>query len=184
MTDPLERYRWLVAAIFALPLLIGIGFLLNDRLSGPEPLEINMGDVPLGEIRVYVTGAVQQPGVYPLQEGDRWIDAVEAAGGPTADANLTAINLALRARDEDQIVVPRQGETAFAGIGQPPLIDINTASETALETLPGIGQVRAGNIATSRTSDGPFADIDELLTRELIPRSVFDDIRELITAGP
>ncbi len=66
MTDPLERYRWLVAAIFALPLLIGIGFLLNDRLSGPEPLEINMGDVPLGEIRVYVTGAVQQPGVYPL----------------------------------------------------------------------------------------------------------------------
>ena len=184
MAEQLERYRWLVVALFAVPLLIGIGFLLNDRLSGPQPLEINTGDIPLGEIRVYITGAVQQPGVYPLQEGDRWIDALEAAGGPSEDADLTVVNLARRANDEDQIVVPRQDEVAVSGASQSPLIDINTASEAELISLPGIGEVRAGRIIQSRTADGPFAATDELIERELIPRSVYEDIIPLITVGP
>lgn len=183
MAEQLERYRWLIVAIFAVPLLVGIGFLLRDRLSGPEPLEINMGGVPLGEIRVYVTGAVHNPGVYPLQDGDRWIDALEAAGGPSQDADLTAINLARRAQDEDQIVVPRQSQAAVSGISQPPLIDINTASAAELISLPGIGEVRAGRIIDSRTRDGPFAAIEELLERDLVPRSVYGDIQDLITVG-
>ncbi len=69
--DQLERYRWLVVALFAVPLLVGIGFLLHDRLSAPEPLQINSEGFPTGDLRVYITGAVQQPGVYPLQDGDR-----------------------------------------------------------------------------------------------------------------
>ena len=185
MTEPLERYRWLVVALFAVPLLVGIGFLLSDRLSGPEPLEINMGGVPMGEIRVYVTGAVQRPGVYPLQEGDRWIDALEAAGGPTADADLTRVNLARRAQDEDQVVVPRHGEASVSATDQSPPININTASQAELESLPGIGEVRATAILRSRTTDGPFADIEELLTRNLgIPESVYEKIASLITVGP
>lgn len=182
--DSLERFRWPVVFLLAVPLLIGIGFLIRDRLLSPEPLEINMGDVPAREIRVYVTGAVRQPGVYPLSPGDRWIDALEAAGGPTEDADLTAINLARRARDEDQIVVPRRGETAVSGAVRPPLIDINAASEAELMNLPGIGEVRARRIVRSRTSDGPFRRTEELVERGLIPQSVYDDIKDLITAGP
>jgi len=184
LAEQLERYRWLIVALFAVPLLVGIGFLLNDRLSGPEPLEINMGNVPLGEIRVYVTGAVQRPGVYPLQEGNRWIDALEAAGGPTADADLARVNLARRAQDEDQIVVPRQGEASVSATNQSPLININTASQAEMESLPGIGEVRATAILRSRTTDGPFAAIEDLLARDLIPESVYEQIAPLITVGP
>lgn len=179
----LERYRWLLAAAFSVPLLVGIGFLLHDRLSGPEPLQLNMSDAPLGEVRVYVAGAVQRPGVYPLKDGDRWIDALEAAGGPTADADLTAVNLARRAQDEDQITVPRQGEVAVSGVSRGPLVDLNTASEAELQDLPGIGETRAGDIVRSRQTDGPFASPEDLLSRDLISQSVYDDIAPLITAG-
>ena len=184
MSEFLERYRWFFVALFAAPLALGIGLVLVGRLSEPEPLELDLADVPAEEIRVYVTGAVQRPGVYPLSDGDRWIDALNAAGGPTEDANLAAIDLARRARDEDTVLVPRLGQIAVAGAVQGPLIDINTADATELETLPGIGEVRAGRIVRSREEDGPFASTDELLERDLIPASVFDDLADLVTVGP
>ncbi len=184
MSNLLERYRWFVVALFALPLLIGSGFLLSERLSGPPPLELELADVPAEEIRVYVTGAVQRPGVYPLTDGDRWIDALEAAGGPTSDANLAAVDLARRARDEDTILVPSLSGADVASASQAPLVDINTASAEQLATLPGIGEVRAGRIIDSRERDGPFVSADELLERDLIPLSVFEEIADLVTVGP
>lgn len=183
MKDLLDRYRWFIAAIFALPLILAIGFLLSDRLSGPQPLELDLAGVPAEEIRVYVAGAVQRPGVYPLTDGDRWIDALEAAGGPTADANLAAVDLARRARDEDTIRVPYLGQTGVASASQAPLVDINTASAEQLATLPGIGEVRAGRIIDSRERDGLFASADELLERDLISLAVFEEIADLVTVG-
>jgi len=183
VSDLLERYRWLIVAVFALPLAVGVGFLVSERFSGPEPLEVDLADVPAEEISVYVTGAVQRPGVYPMTDGDRWIDALEAAGGPTEDANLAAVDLARRVRDEDTILVPGLGQTAAAGASQGPLVNINTASTEELEALPGIGEVRAGRIVQSRQQDGPFASADELLERELVPASVFEEIVDLVTVG-
>ena len=184
MSHLLDRYRWIVVALFALPLLLGIAFLLSERLSGPQPLELELADVPAEEIRVYVAGAVQRPGVYSLADGDRWIDALEAAGGPTSDANLAAVDLARRARDEDTILVPSLSGADVASASQTPLIDINTASAEQLATLPGIGEVRAGRIIDSRERDGLFVSADELLERELIPLSVFEEIADLVTVGP
>jgi competence protein ComEA len=163
-------------------LVAGIGVLLAGRLSSPDALVIN-DSTSITDVRAYVTGAVNNPGVYPLKDGDRWIDALAAAGGATADANLTAINLARRVKDEDQIVVPRAGQTAVAGASSGPLLDINAAAVAELDALPGIGQVRATNIIRSRQDDGPFAAIDDLLTRKLVPQSVFDDITPLITVN-
>jgi len=181
--DLLERYRWFIAALFALPLILGIAFLLSERLNGPQPLEIDLADVPAEEIRVYIAGAVQRPGVYPLTDGDRWIDALEAAGGPTADANLAAVDLARRARDEDTILVPSLSGADVASASQASLVDINTASAAILETLPGIGEVRAGRIVDSRERDGPFASADDLLERDLISLAVFEEIADLVTVG-
>jgi competence protein ComEA len=181
--EQLERFRWLIVALLAVPLLSGIGFVLNERIQERDPLVISATDLPEADIRVYVAGAVERPGVYPMPEGARWIDALEAAGGPTEDANLNAINLARRVQDEDQIIVPRLNQPAAAGAAQTPLIDINTASESDLESLPGIGEVRAQRIVQSRLTDGPFATIDDLLTRKLIPKSVFDQIQPLITVS-
>ena len=183
MADQLERYRWLIVAVLAVPLLSGIAYLFSDRLSDPEELQINTTeDIPT-DLRVYITGAVQNPGVYPLKEGDRWIDALEAAGGPASDANLSAVNLSRRAQDEDHIFVPPQGSSAAAGASQAPLININTAGQAELESLPGIGEVRAKGIVQSRTSEGSFASIEDLLTRDVISESVFAEIAPLITVS-
>jgi len=181
LADQLERYRWLIIALLALPLLGGSFVLLRDRLSDPAELQISNTETVAADIRVYISGAVQNPGVYPVKDGDRWIDALEIAGGPAEDADLNAVNLAKRAQDEDQIFVPAQGGNSPATNGQKPLVNINTAGEAELQALPGIGEVRARNIVQSRTSQGPFASVEELLTRKLISQSVFADIEPLIT---
>jgi competence protein ComEA len=182
--DALERYRWLLVVVLAAPLLFAIGWMLRGRWNDPDPLTIETSALPAGDIQVYVTGAVQHPGVYPLPDGSRWIDALDAAGGGTSDADLAGVNLAKRAQDEDQVVVPRAG-TAVAGAVQAPgtPVNLNTASEADLEKLPGVGQVRAGKIVQSRTTDGPFAQVEDLVQRQLVPASVFQDIAPMITVN-
>jgi len=188
MLSWLERYRWPLLGLAALLVSIGIGVLIDDQFfQNPQPLEIRLDGAPAAEIQVYVAGAVVRPGVYYLRDGDRWVDALEAAGGPAPDADVEAVNLARRLRDEDQVLVPRLGETAALGAVQTPageLIDINTAPESVLDALPGIGPVRAGRIVESRQTDGPFERPEELVERGLVPQSVFEQVRDLITVGP
>jgi competence protein ComEA len=181
LADQFERYHWFIVALLALPLLGGIFLLAKDRLSDPAELQITNTEAVPADIRVYISGAVQNPGVYPLKDGDRWIDALEVAGGPAANADLNAVNLSKRVQDEDQIFVPGQGGDSPAANGQKPLININTAGEAELQTLPGIGEVRARSIVQSRTTQGPFAFVEELLTRKVVPQSVFADIEPLVT---
>jgi competence protein ComEA len=183
LSDQLERYRWFIVALLSVPLLSGIAYLLNERLADPTPLRVDETQTLPTDIRVYIAGAVQNPGVYPVNEGDRWIDALEAAGGATADADLNAVNLSRRIQDEDQIFVPHVGGTDVAGVSQSPLVNINTAAADQLEALPGIGQARARSIIESRTADGPFATIDDLLARNVISESVFTKIAPLITVS-
>jgi competence protein ComEA len=134
--------------------------------------------------------------VYALHEGDRVVDAVEAAGGPSSDADLVALNLARRIHDEDQVVVPRIGEppkvsqvasaqTGPDGLpGGGALIDVNTASAADLDSLPGIGEVYSQRIVDSRATDGPFESTEDLVGRQLIPRATYEKIKHLITASP
>lgn len=167
--------------MLSVPLLSGIAYLLNDRLDDPPALQISEGQPVPGDVRVYITGAVRNPGVYSVEDGDRWIDAVEAAGGPAPAADLNGVNLSRRAQDEDHIFVPALGGAAVAGASQGPLVNINTAGEAELQSLPGIGEVRALSIVQSRTNDGPFASIDDLLARDIVSESVFAEIAPLIT---
>jgi competence protein ComEA len=183
----LERHRDLLTAVLAAALAIALILLVIEWRSGPEPLEIHFPDSPPAgsEVQVYVSGAVERPGVYALYEGDRVTDAIQAAGGPADDADLERVNLAQRIHDEDQVTVPRIGEpsSAVAGVGNPSeLIDINTASAALLATLPGIGEVYSQRIVDSRTSEGPFETSEDLLERKLIPSSTYEEIEDLITA--
>ena len=184
MAELLERYRWFIVALFAVPLLSGIILLVEARLDDPPAIVVQEGDTSIADIRVYITGAVENPGVYSVPDGSRWIDALEAAVGATAEANLDGVNLARRVNDEDQIVVPILGEGLVAAASQSPLVNINTAGESELRSLPGIGEVRAATIVRSRQTDGPYTSIDDLQDRDLIPDSVFDDISDLISVGP
>jgi competence protein ComEA len=142
---------------------------------------------PTAPLIVDVAGAVRKPGVYQLTEGQRVIDAIQAAGGPTPKASLEALNLAAPLTDGVQILVPTQappgatvGGTAASG-GPTQLINVNTASATDLEALPGIGEVIAQRIVDYRTQNGPFTSVDDLEDVSGIGEAILGDIHDLVT---
>jgi competence protein ComEA len=191
MTHWLERYRTPLLIVLAGAAILGLVFFVLRQREGPPPLELQVGDATSSgsEIMVHVTGAVAAPGVYALHDGDRVVDAVEAAGGPSADADLVTLNLARRIHDEDQVVVPRVGEqTAVSQVAgasaNGALIDINTASAAVLDSLPGIGEAYSNRIVDSRATNGPFQSTEDLVTRKLIPRATYEKIKSLITVSP
>jgi len=191
MTVWLERYRTPILTVLAGVAVLGLVLFIIRQREGPPPLELQVGDAPASnaEIMVHVTGAIATPGVYALHDGNRVVDAVEAAGGPSPDAELVALNLARRVHDEDQVVVPRAGEqpaaaqAAPASAGGAP-IDINTASAAALDALPGIGEAYSNRIVDSRVASGLFQSTEELVTRKVIPRATYEKIKLLITVSP
>ena len=135
---------------------------------------------------VDVAGWVRRPGVYEFAEGERVVDALDAAGGARPGAILQALNLAAPLVDGTQILVPREGEEAVApsatgGEVAGGLVNVNTATATELEELPGIGEVLAQRIVDYRTDNGPFASVDQLLDVSGIGDSILESIRELVT---
>jgi competence protein ComEA len=126
-------------------------------------------------LTVHVAGAVARAGVYRLDRSGRVIDAVDAAGGPSADADLDALNLAAPVADGERVYVPHAGEIDPAAVpagvpaaGDPAAatnrgpVDLNTATADELESLPGVGPATAAAIVDDRTRNGPFASVDDL----------------------
>lgn len=155
-------------------------------LAGETGAEL--GDDP-GFIVVDVAGAVRAPGLYRLPAGARVGDAISAAGGfgPAVDAVAVAtlINLAAPLSDGDKVVVPARGAATDQTAGGDPgtrLVDLNRASQSELEALPGIGPVTAGKIIAART-ERPFRDAQELLDRGIVGRATWEKIRDLVTTG-
>lgn len=179
--------------------------------AAPQPTANETND----SIMVHVVGAVRKPGVYRLPAKARLLDAVHAAGGPKAGADLEAVNLAGFARDGEQIWVPPLARRGFSSVGErgqpaiavppargerplprptrstetyplgqaapadtaaaPPvaadgagkkgggLVDINTAGEAELETLPGVGPKTAAAILAFRQEHGGFQRPEDLM---------------------
>jgi competence protein ComEA len=177
-------------------ILGGAGFWYVRSL--PRPVEVAAtprgGLAPAGSaspspavlILVDVAGWVREPGVYEFAEGARVVDAIDAAGGARPGAVLQALNLAALLVDGTQILVPREGAEAVAspvagGAVAGGLINVNTASATELEELPGIGEVIAQAILDHRTENGPFTSVDQLLDVSGIGDATLENIRELVT---
>ena len=134
-------------------------------------------------ITVYVSGEVVKPGVYVLLATARVIDALQAAGGATNHADLVVVNLAAPLVDAAQVFIPRIGSTPratlprpHAGINLPAagtsgggatsaagIVDINSATLSDLDALPGVGPSTAQAIIDYRTANGPYASVDDLL---------------------
>ena len=130
------------------------------------------------EVYVDVDGAVVRPGVYRLKDGARVSQAIDAAGGLTAEADVTGLNRASKITDGQKIYVPTVGEQQAAaavdgaessaattpGAGSSSgLVNINTASAAELQTLSGIGPSMAQSIIDERTKNGAFASVDDLM---------------------
>ena len=140
------------------------------------------------QVVVDVAGAVVHPGVVRLPAGSRVVDALTAAGGAHADADLTRLNLARVLVDAEQVLVSRQGDpvapAAGAGVPAPGAagdsrVDLNTADAATLETLPGIGPVLAERIAAYR-QEHPFSSVDELLDVVGIGPALLDQLRDQV----
>jgi competence protein ComEA len=149
----------------------------SEPVASPQTAALREASRAEAEVRVYVTGAVGRPGVYTLALDDRVEDAIAAAGGANAGAELAGLNQAARVRDEEHYHVPRLGEilptatTPAKGQASTPdpsgpggsLIDLNAASVDVLVTLPGIGPVKAQAIVEYRQENGPFKSIEEIM---------------------
>jgi competence protein ComEA len=136
---------------------------------------------------VDVTGWVRDPGVFEFPAGSRVIDAVKRAGGAKSSADLSSLNLAALLVDGSQIVVPKEGATDVPTAGGSPgstggtLVNINSASETELETLTGVGPVLAAAILQYRTDHGPFTSVDQLEDVSGIGPATLEALRPQVT---
>jgi competence protein ComEA len=190
----------------ALYVLLGVmaGFVLAGLLvfvsRAPEGEPIILQPAPTkAPIAVHVIGAVPRPGLYEFAEGSRLQDAINAAGGLLASANVDSLNLAALLEDGQQLNIPyKDGVAPTEGPAQPvlpasteapttdpnvELLDINIATLEELIALPGIGPATAQKIIDYRTVNGPFSTVDDLDKVSGIGPSTLDQIRALVTVN-
>lgn len=145
-----------------------------------------------GTVTVDVAGKVRRPGIVVLDAGARVTDALAAAGGPRKGVDLTPLNLARVLVDGEQIVVggparPTAGGGAATGSGgagggaSGPLVNLNTAGQTELESLPEVGPVTAQSIIAWRDAHGGFTSVDELLEVDGIGAKTLEQITPHVT---
>lgn len=150
------------------------------------------------EIIIHVVGEVNKEGIVNLKNGDRISDAIEKAGGATENADLSKINLAYKVEDGQKINIPNKNEentnneyiTTDSGEGiveteetiqeDGEQININTASQTQLETLPGIGPSTALKIIQYREENGKFNSIEDIKNVNGIGDAKFESIKDYI----
>ena len=139
---------------------------------------------------VYVAGAVAAPGVYSLAPLSRVTDAMSAAGGALATADLNVVNLAAAVHDGERIYVPIVGEVVPAVLAGDPVADatvpegpvnVNTATADQLDVLPGVGPTTAAAIVAHREQHGPFQTIDQLGDVHGIGPAKLEALRGLVT---
>lgn len=192
---PPTSVRSMAIAGAAIVAAVTVGWLLLRPPAGPPTEEL----LPLAgatstsssttaapsTLVVHVAGAVSEPGVYEVPADARVMDVIDAAGGPTADADVEQLNLAAPVVDGSRIYVPRFGEIAPAVSGasaaadEGPL-DLNAATLEQLDALPGIGPTTAQAILDERERRGGFRSVDELLEVRGIGPAKLEQLRDLV----
>lgn len=191
-----------MSAAVGAALLVLIGSALWWFLPAPAPLDVpedffnsqaiqaveppaEPAAVATTTVFVHVAGEVTEPGLVELPTDSRVAEAIEHAGGATSVADLAAVNLAATVQDGEQIYVPVQGESAPAaaqsGTEAPGGVNINTASESELQSLSGIGPVLAARILAHRDANGPFSAVDDLQAVAGIGPALMNTLRSEIT---
>lgn len=179
-------------------ILVGVGGLFSKReesVEGTTVVETTMlvekTEVSTTQgtvIFVDIKGAVKNPGVYQMKDGDRVKDALDAAGGLTDEADSQKVNLAKRLEDQMVIVVSKVGEEAEeipAGAtskeeAKEGKVNINTATVEELKTLKGVGEKKAEAIIEYRKKNGSFQTKEDLMKVRGIGKKLFESFQERI----
>ncbi len=203
MLNNLSREQQLIILGLILLIVVGLGVMAYRRMAGGASEEIIISQteqqVPVQhsikhqpEIIVHVSGGVKREGVYSIKSNSRLIDALQAAGGATALADLASINLAEKIKDGQKVIVPvkkialvrRSGDqgTRISGTSSTGgKVNINTADEKQLCNLTGIGKATAQKILEHRSSNGRFSKIEDIMKVKSIGKSKFGKIKDQIT---
>lgn len=203
----LDEKKSALAALGLVAAVAGLGLILllrgsPARVAPPAtydswaPTGISPGaSTPLGSaevsevLMVHVAGAIKAPGLYALPVGSRVADAVAAAGGPSANADLDLLNLAQVVLDGTRIEVLKRGSTTPPSTSEhtataatsPSIISLNSADQAALETIPGIGPVTAAAILAHRAEIGGFTSLEQLLDVSGIGPATYESMRDFIS---
>ena len=197
---------WVAAAVLAT--LAVVRLVGGGGDSSPPPVRVDgdasaaagrsIGGRPGAEgVFVHVAGAVRRPGLYRLPAAARVAEALQRAGGPLPRAALTAVNLAARIEDGQQVVVPAAGAVATGGVaagaGGPPgstagiapgapgmKLSLGAATVEQLEELDGIGPTLAERIVEYREANGGFSSLGQLREIEGIGEKRFASLREAV----
>ena len=179
-------------------LLVSVGGLLPKKEEAVEETEAAITTVMAEKteesttleavIFVDIKGEVKKPGVYQMKVGDRVKDAIDAAGGLTAEADSQKVNLAQRVEDQMVIVVPKVGEEAEAipagatskEVSKEGKVNINTATVEELKTLKGVGEKKAEAIIEYRKKNGSFKTKEDLMKVRGIGKKLFESFEERI----
>ncbi len=193
MNEGTSSRGWILSLlVLAAAVLIGAVALWSSRpqpvaitILPPQPTATPPASPTPAPITVYVTGAVAQPeSLVSLPVGSRVQDALDAAGGATANADLTAVNLASRLRDGDQVHVPEAGQgTGLATPNRPATLDINSATAGELEALPEVGPSLAAAIVAWRDANGPFTSLEDLDAVDGVGPRMLETLAPLIRFG-
>ena len=160
--------KYWTSLIFLLLAVIAAGSLITwSRYSRSQPVEISLPPTQELQGEIYVGGAVNNPGFYPLKAGDSIDDIIQGAGGTPADADSSQLKL----------YVPEAGEAPLQKI------NLNRADSWLLQALPEIGEARAQAIINYRRQNGHFRNINELTEVEGIGTATYEKIKHLITVA-
>ncbi|MEW4353455.1 helix-hairpin-helix domain-containing protein [Streptococcus pneumoniae] len=213
--ETVKEYK-IVAGFICLGVLLG-GFFLFQRpvesssnaqnlaqevlVASEEPKEVTDEIAKTEEVEatttltVDVKGAVKNPGIYELKTGSRVNDAIEAAGGLSAEAESKSVNLAQKLTDEGVVYVASVGEEVPRVSGQAPgdtkalgasasesgKVNLNTADLAALQTISGIGQKRAQDILDYREANGKFKSVEDLKNVSGIGAKTLEKLKDYVT---
>lgn len=188
LLEKLERFKLPLALSF-LGIVLIIGGIFASGLQKTKSRDFPKESLTQNQkmISVDVSGAVNKPGVYQLSTDSRIEDAIKIAGGFSEESNQEyiskSLNLAQKLSDGSKIYVPFAGDSAPVGAGQGQVagvatgkININTASQGDLESLPDIASVRASSIISGR----PYQTVADLLNKKIITKAVFEKIKDQI----
>ncbi len=198
MDDPLARYRPYLAMLLLFAIVLG-GTIFLLRRPEPPPLTMTSptprATATTAMLIVDLRGAVAKPGVYTLPAGSRVQDVLSQAGGALSNAETRPLNLARKLNDGEQLYVPTIGEAtpttapvaapARSGAASVTIpsgkININTASVTELDALPGIGPAMGQRIIDYRNQNGSFETIEDLKKVRGIGDKSFEELKDLVT---
>ncbi|MDD5702674.1 MAG: ComEA family DNA-binding protein [Dehalococcoidales bacterium] len=166
MTSDKLSWFWLLVTGLLIVIVISSSLVIWMRYDRGKQIEILDRAAPAVQGRVYIEGAVANPGPYSFQAGDDIGGLIQASGGAVNEADYTRVRL----------IIPQKEDGVL-----PQKININRAESWLLQALPGIGEVRAQAIIDYRQQNGPFSSIEDLNRVPGISESTFNSIKPFIT---